>query len=234
MKDSYRAVFFDLDGTLRIPKPNPTEAFIHFARSLGIEISSADERHVKRWAHQYWGQETLVQQDMIQFDTDTFWINYSTLLLKQVNVIENLEERANLVREYFRDGYEPTDHLVEGCQETLTGLKEKGYHIGLISNRSSPLDDAVSMLGLNGLFDFTLAAGEIDCWKPNPGIFSHALSFYDDLLPYECIYVGDNYYADGYGSAAANLYPVIFDPENLYESFDFCRIQRISLLLEWL
>ncbi len=234
MKDSYRAVFFDLDGTLRIPKPNPTEAFIHFARSLDIEISLANERRVKRWAHQYWGQEILVQQDMVQFDTDAFWINYSTLLLKQVNVIENLEGRAKLVREYFRDAYHPDDHLVEGCRKTLTGLKEKGYYVGLISNRSAPLDSAVSMLELDGLFDFTLAAGEIDCWKPNPGIFLHALSFYDDLLPHECIYVGDNYYADGCGASAANLYPVIFDPEDLYTSCDFYRIQRIDALLEWL
>ena len=234
MSNLYRAVFFDLDGTLRIPKPNPTEAFIEFARSLGVKVSLKNEQHVKRWAHKYWGQESLVQQDMVQFDTDSFWINYSKLLLEQINETEQLEKRAKLVREHFRDGYEPIVDVADGCQKTLMGLREKGYHVGLISNRSTPLNKTVSQLGLDGMFDFTLAAGEIKCWKPNPGIFTHALTFYDDLSPHECVYVGDNYYADGQGASAANFYPVIFDPDNLYELSDFRRIQRIDDLLEWL
>ena len=57
MVNNFKAVFFDLDGTIRIPTPSPTDAFVQFARSLNIKISSTAEKRVKLWAHHYWGQE---------------------------------------------------------------------------------------------------------------------------------------------------------------------------------
>ncbi|MFQ5421457.1 MAG: hypothetical protein ACE5EY_13975, partial [Anaerolineae bacterium] len=75
MTTKYKAVFFDLDGTIRIATPSPTDAFVLFARSLDIEISSSAERRVMLWAHHYWGQDQRVKQDMERFDIDDFWIN---------------------------------------------------------------------------------------------------------------------------------------------------------------
>ncbi|MCP5095639.1 MAG: HAD family hydrolase [Chloroflexi bacterium] len=234
MSDSYKAVFFDLDGTLRIATPSPPAAFIHYARTLDIQINSVTERHVKLWAHEYWGQESLVQHDLSRFDHDEFWFNYSRLLLEKVHVTQNIGNRAKLVSEWFWNEYDPQIEVAAGSIITLANLKKKGYLLGLISNRSAPFDDEVALLGFEGLFDFTLAAGEISCWKPNPGIFTHAIKAFDNLQPQECIYVGDNYFADGMGAKAAGMVPVIFDPENLYTTSIFRRIQKMDDLLNWL
>jgi len=234
MTVKYKAVFFDLDGTIRITYPSPTDAFVLYARSLNIPITPLAEKRVKLWAHHYWGQDQRVKQDMERFDLDEFWVNYSRQLLEKVNVTENLTHQAQLVHEWFGNEYAPHVTLAETCYETLSELKNKGYVLGLISNRSTPLHEAVTELGLDGFFDITLAAGEIGYWKPNPLIFSHALACIPNLEPQQCIYVGDNYYADGYGASAAGILPVIFDPDNLYATHPFLRITQHNQLLQWL
>lgn len=234
MATQYKAVFFDLDGTLRITTPSPTDAFLLYARSLNIKITPMAEKRVKLWAHHYWGQDQRIKQDMERFGLDGFWINYSRRLLEKVNVMEDIEQRARMVREWFGNGYNPHVALAEFGYETLQQLKNMGYQLGLISNRATPLDETVTELGLNGLFDITLAAGEVGCWKPNPAIFFHALKHFEDLKPHQCIYVGDNYYADGHGAEAAGMLPVIFDPDNLYKNSSFLSIQRVDEILYWL
>ncbi|MCP4356564.1 MAG: HAD family hydrolase [Chloroflexi bacterium] len=224
----YKAVFFDLDGTLRIPTPGPTAAFIHFARSLDIDISPTAEKRVKLWAHHYWGQNELVKQDMEQFGRDSFWVNYSKLLLEAVDVSSDLMQRARLVREWFETGYTPQVELASGAIDLLTGLKQAGIILGLVSNRTDPLQEAVAELGLEEFFDMTLAAGEIGCWKPNPAIFHHALSQFTGLRPECCLYIGDNYYADGLGAERAGMMPVLFDPDDLYSQSTFKRINCMS------
>lgn len=234
MKRLHKAVFFDLDGTLRITTPTPTAAFVWFARSLGITITPVAEQRVKVWAHHYWGQDELVKEDMARFTTDEFWLNYSKALLEVVEATHNLTERATQVREWFNTGYTPHVELAERSYEVLFSLKQSGYWLGLVSNRSDPLDNVVAELGLTGLFDVMLAAGEIGFWKPNPTIFHQALTRLEGVQASECIYVGDNYYADGYGAEQAGLLPVIFDPENLYPQCSYRRIHHMQELLPML
>ena len=231
MKNIFNAIFFDLDCTLRIPTHSPTDAFIMFARSINVHIDSVSERHVKVWAHKYWGQHQLVQEDMERFDTDGFWINYSRLLLENVKAKQDINNRAKLIREWFDDGYNPTVTIAPGSVKILSWLKEQGYTLGVISNRSQPFDDVLEQLQLDTFFDYRLAAGEIGIWKPNPLIFSHFMAQFDNLMPGECIYVGDNYYADGLGAKAAGLYPVLFDPDDIYEQPGLKRIQHMEEIL---
>jgi len=230
MTDQIKAVFFDFDGTLRIPTPGPTDAFVEYARSLNIDISPAVEKRVKLWAHRYWGQEHLVKKDIKRFDTDDFWINYSKLLLQKVDVSIDLMKRARLIREWFDQEYKPEVNLVGGCQQTLTKLREMGFVLGVISNRPDPLHEELTVLGLDGYFDINLTAGEVGFWKPNPKIFHYAIDQFVDLQAAECIYVGDNYHADYLGAKAAGLTPILYDPENLYDHSNHQRIRQMSEL----
>lgn len=216
MTTQYKAVFFDLDGTLRLPFPSPVDAFIQFARSQQIHIDEASTRRVKIWAHRYWGQDAFLVEEMKRLGEDGFWINYSRHLLEKVEVRDNLEERARLVREWFGSEYLPMVQLAPGSVELLARLKDAGYILGVISNRSAPFHDVLDQLEIASWFDMTLAAGEIGYWKPNVAIFNHARSQFTDLAASECIYVGDNYFADGIGASKAGMIPVIFDPDGLY------------------
>lgn len=216
MTQPYKAIFFDLDGTLRIPSPGPTDAFIQFARSQQIEIDETAVRRVKIWSHRYWGQDNQVIEDMNQLGEEGFWLNYSRLLLETVGVTHNLDALARQVREYFGSGYAPEVTLAAGAAELFATLKAAGYHLGVVSNRSNTFHEVLEQLEITNWFDMTLAAGEIGCWKPNTAIFHHARSFFDNLAAAESVYVGDNYFADGVGAKRAGMLPIIYDPDGLY------------------
>lgn len=234
MTTRYKAVFFDLDGTLRLPTPSPTDAFIQFARSQQIYIDEASTRKVKIWAHEYWSQDLLLSAEMARLGEDTFWINYSRMLLETVQAIDDLETRARHVREYFGSDYAPEVQLAPGALDLLAQLKSDGYILGVISNRSKPFANVITDLGLDDCFDMTLAAGEIGCWKPNPAIFDHARSRFATLEAAECIYVGDNYFADGIGAQSAGMTPIIFDPDALYGEETLACISDLSQVVAFL
>lgn len=226
-----KAVFFDLDGTLRIPVPSPTQAFIQIAQSMNIPISETAVRKIKLWAFHFWGQDKRIKEQMDKLGFDAFWVHYSSLLLDQVSPQENNIERATFISRWFQTEYAPEVSLETTCLNTLAYLREQNYVLGLISNREEPLHDVVQSLGLEGFFDLTLAAGEISVWKPNPAIFNHALAYFPQLEPHMCLYVGDNYFADSIGARAAGLIPVTFDPESIYDSIDCSRIEKIEQLI---
>jgi putative hydrolase of the HAD superfamily len=155
-------------------------------------------------------------------------VNYSRQLLEKVAVKDNLQERAQLVREWFDSEYVPAVGLASGATELLAQLKRDGYILGVISNRSQPFHEVLERLEIADWFDIILAAGEIGCWKPNVGIFDHARSHFVDLAAAECVYVGDNYYADGIGASKAGMTPIIFDPEGLYDDMSFPCIAELE------
>ncbi len=228
MTTHYKAVFFDLDGTLRIPSPSPTEAFIQFARSQQIYIDEDAARQVKIWAHQYWGQDAFLIEEMNRLGEDQFWLSYSQLLLEKVNVKDSVQARAQLVRDWFRSDYLPEVQLAAGASELLAQLKDFGCILGVISNRTAPFHDVLTQLQIAEWFDITLAAGEVGYWKPNTAIFDHVLSQFPGLTAAECIYVGDNYFADGIGASNAGMTPIVFDPEGLYGNSSFCCVRELG------
>ncbi len=229
--ENIQAFFFDLDGTLRIPTPSPVDAFIQIAGSLGITISAEKARDVKLWAFQFWAQDKRIKEEMDRLGMNQFWVYYSGLLLDAVDPAENSLDRAKYISTWFQTKYEPHVQLEPTCLKTLHYLKNKGYFLALVSNRESPLHDAVQRLGLADIFDLTLAAGEIGIWKPNPTIFLHALSYFPQLSPHQCAYIGDNYYADSVGAEAAGFLPITFDPESIYDSIDSITIQQLEELI---
>ena len=85
------------------------------------------------------------------------------------------------------------------CGRVLPQLKQAGYILGVISNRDKPFQDLLHEHGIGEFFEFSLAAGEVNTFKPEPGVFEHALREMN-LSPQDVIYVGDNYYADVVGA----------------------------------
>jgi putative hydrolase of the HAD superfamily len=113
--------------------------------------------------------------------------------------------------------------------ETLRSLKQSGYRLAVVSNRSRAYDELLESLGLDTFFEFALAAGEHDAWKPEPHIFNLALERLG-VSASETLYVGDNYYADVIGAQRASLRPVLIDPENIFPEADCTSIRSIGEL----
>ena len=108
-------------------------------------------------------------------------------------------------------------------------MKQQGYILGVISNRDKPFQDVLQEHGIGEFFDFSLAAGEVNIFKPEPGVFEHALQRLN-LSPREAIYVGDNYYADVVGARRAGLQPILYDPIGIFPDPDCVSIKSFDEL----
>lgn len=212
-----RAIFFDLDGTLRHDRPGGVETFFRYAREMGLEIDPGAAVRGERWTYDYWAESDEFKADADKFkdDNDAFWLHYTVKHLRACGVAGPLAEYARAIRKRFAEEFKPNHHVPEDVAPTLAALRNHGYTVGLVSNRTEPLMAICEDLGLIHLFDFTLSAGQADSWKPDRGIFDRA-SEIAGVPNSAAAYVGDNYYADILGSSNAGLRPVLIDPRGLF------------------
>ena len=213
-----RAIFFDLDGTLRHNDPAPEKVIFDLAVKLGATDSPERRRWALRWAHYYWAQSAEMLQDVETYkeSEEDFWCNYIRQNLAAFECPPDLLEQIfPPVSQYMNEQYKPQDRVIPGVLDTLETLKMAGFGLALISNRTKPYLELLQKLNLDSYFELVVAAGEIEAWKPEPEIFLHALREMD-FKAEETIYVGDNYFADVVGAQRAGLQPVLLDPEGIF------------------
>ena len=222
--DRYSNVFFDLDGTLRHNDPPARDIFYQFAAELGFEITPAQSVAVERWVNWYWADSKELFDDLESFgpwrDNRDFWVNLARRQFLQLGTEEAFaEELALVVTVKMRENYESEDCVPDDVIPTLRSLRQAGFKLGLVSNRSDPLDKIVEDLGLMGMFDLMLAAGEVGWYKPDPRLLLFAAERLG-VEPGETLYLGDNFHADVLGASAAGMTPVLLDPRGLYPEAD--------------
>jgi len=228
-----QAVFFDLDGTLRHSIPTGGEVFNQYVASLGFSYTEEDRLRALRWEHQYWASSTDLRDDLLAHsaDTENFWIEYSRRRLLALGAtLEWAGEVAAKASAHMGEMYKPESVVYEDVRRTLPTLREAGYVLAVISNRDRPFQDVLESHNLSEFFPYSLAGGEVDVYKPEPGIFEHALKQMK-VTASETVYVGDNYYADILGARRAGLQPVLYDPEHIFPEADCVTIRSFDELI---
>lgn len=229
---SIKAIFFDLDGTLRHNIPSGDQILNAYLIEHGISIDPEDHLKAMRWEYSYWANSPDLRDDIIahSMDTDQFWTEYTKRRLLALNLsVEQSTEFAPKVSKHMGESYKPESIVPEDVRRVLPELKKAGYTMAVISNRDRPFQDVLDSHGLSEFFDFSLAGGEVDIYKPEPGIFEHALKR-ANLTPQETVYVGDNYFADVIGSRRAGLQPVLYDPSGIFVDVDATIIKSFDEL----
>jgi len=228
-----KAVFFDLDGTLRHSVPEGGEVFSAYVASLGLQVNEEDRLRAVRWEHNYWASSADLRDDLLAHssDTDNFWIEYSRRRLIALGASPAWAvEFAPQASAHMGEMYKPESIVTEDVRRTLPMLKQAGYIMAVISNRERPFQDTLDSHGLSAFFPYALAGGEVDIYKPEPGIFEHALKRMNVTAP-ETVYVGDNYYADVVGARRAGLQPVLYDPHLIFPDADCTTIRSFDELI---
>ena len=230
-----KAVFYDLDGTLRTSHPSPRDAFADQAACLGLAMTAEDRLRATRWEHCYFAESDEVRADRLAFpDSQAFWINYGRRQLIALGASAGIaEELALPLHQYMNEHYQPDDILMPGVHQALKMLKESGRILAVVSNRDEPYQDYLQEIGLWEYFDFSLAAGEVNSWKPDRGVFERALQI-GAVKADETIYVGDNYYADIVGARNAGMKPVLLDVRGVFDRPGCPVIQSHTQLLDLL
>lgn len=213
-----KAVFFDLDGTIRHNLPSGGEVFANYAVQLGLHTTDEDRLRSMRWEHFYWANSRELLDDRSRFDGQEteFWDQYSLRQLVALGASTmQAAELAPKVNQYMLECYKPASIVPEDARRVLTELLQRGCRMALISNRTNPYQEEIEALGLGTYFAFSLAGGEINAFKPQPEIFRHACRRLE-VEPQEAAYVGDNYFADVVGARRAALRPVLYDPRGIF------------------
>jgi len=229
---SIKAIFFDLDGTLRHSVPEGGQVFDEYLMSLGHSLIEEARHRAMRWEYLYWANSADLRDDLLAHsaDTDNFWIEYSRRRLVAVGLSPaSAKGLAPEISAHMGEMYKPESIVPEDVRRLLPALKGAGYILAVISNREKPFHDVLASHNLNEYFHFSLAAGEVDIYKPDPGVFKHALDR-ANVSAQETVYVGDNYFADVVGSRRAGLQPVLYDPNGIFPEADCSTIKSFDEL----
>jgi HAD superfamily hydrolase (TIGR01662 family) len=232
LNSSIKAIFFDLDGTLRHSVPSGGEVFTDYVVTLGLRVNHEDRIRGMRWEHLYWANSVDLRDDLIAHsgDTENFWIEYSRRRLIALGASPAWAlTYAPKVSIHMGAEYKPESIVPDEVRRALADLKQAGYIMAVLSNRDRPFQETLDTHRISEFFDFSVAAGEVDSFKPDPGLFEHALKR-ADLTAEEAIYVGDNYFADVVGSRRAGLTPVLYDPIGIFPEADCTIIKSFDEL----
>ena len=125
--------------------------------------------------------------------------------------------------------YRPESVIPDDVRRALVQLKEAGYSMAVLSNRSQPFQETLDTHTIGEFFDFAVAGGEVNSYKPDPGLFEHALQR-AKVSAGEAVYVGDNYFADVVGSRRAGLTPILYDPVGIFPEAECTTIKTFDEL----
>jgi HAD superfamily hydrolase (TIGR01509 family) len=229
-KNGISTILFDLDGTLRHNRPSYNQAFCDYMCQLGAPDSPENRRSAMRWLHYYWAQsqEMLADREKYGEQVEAFWTNHARLGLIAFGCpADRAETLAPELYSLMVEDYQPENWVPDDVPVMLQALKDGGFKLGVVSNRTHSFLEELENLGIQDYFDCAFAAGELNSWKPEPEIFLHALRHLG-IEAHETIYVGDNYYADILGAQQAGLQPVLLDPERIFPEADCLVIQAIG------
>ena len=226
-----KAILFDLDGTLRHHLPSGGEVFIDYLKSIGVKFSAEDNIRAVRWEHFYFANSLEIQKDKEEFkDSDAFWLNFAARRMTALGLPQpQVAELAPQVSAHMKEFYKPEVHVPPEAPQVLGALKKDGFILGVVSNRDEPYHVELKDLELDSYFNFSLAAGEIQSFKPDPRIFERGLELAGTSAQ-ETMYIGDNYFADIVGSLRAGLTPVLYDPITVFPDAECAVIKSFEEL----
>ena len=227
-----KAVFFDLDGTLRHSVPQGGQVFTDYVITLGLAVTPENRKRAMRWEHMYWANSPDLRDDLLAHsgETENFWVEYSRRRLVALGASPDVAiEFAPKASMHMGSEYKPESVTPDDVHRALIQLKQDGYLMAVLSNRDKPFQEVLDTHNISEYFHFSFAGGEVDAYKPDPRFFEHALQR-AGVTAREAVYVGDNYFADVIGASRAGLTPILIDPEGIFPEAECITIKSFDEL----
>jgi HAD superfamily hydrolase (TIGR01549 family) len=238
------AAIFDLGGTLYRTERDLGDVHRRVLTEVGLagladipdhELEGAQSRGPDVWLDEYMLKK---QADLHWEPSREDWVEYDKRLLKSLGAEGDIERLANeyqaLWDEWLRvDRYMPLD----GCRDTLVELKNRGYKLGIASNRFGDPRSFLRRDGNLSLFESVEYTNVPGYKKPSPYML---LKVADDLgvNPRRCVYVGNYVKYDVEAAIRGEMIPILIIECNRQERevapADTAVIEHLPELLELL
>lgn len=192
----YKAVIFDLFGTLVYKFP--VNESIGVLREMAAVLRVPEEDFIRLWFGSFNERHSGCFPDL---EAD---IDYVAQKLGIRADGEQLRTAAQINLDYV------ATHITAkpGAVELLSGLKEKKYRIGLVSNWSDEVPTVWQDIPLSMYFDVSVFSCKAGIMKPDPRIYRMAIEQLG-VTPGECLYIGDGDSSEISGAAAAGMGAVL-------------------------
>ena len=213
---SYRAIIFDLDGTLIDNHTSCVAAFNSLCRLFPQALDPKSEIqmekifrlfHLKRPAVSYrWFCKTYQWENAPSFAA--FWALWLKLYMASITP--------------FSDSI-----------DTLKELRSRGYRIGMITNGDTHFQrEKLKSSGLKEYLDHIIISGEIGIQKPDPRIYQISADVLGVDLS-KCLFVGNTNSTDIAGAFNAGMDAMLVHNENnrLHAAY---HAESVSALLDFL
>ena len=206
----YKAIFFDVGGTLLKVHPSVGDVYARYARPHGFSGNARelDQRFGAEWKRMG-GMESLGAAKGVEIEKK-FW---SELLYRVFEISGGLRD-FDVFFETVYDAFKKREHwkIFEDVTDSgiLAWLKNKGIVLGIISNWDSRLPEILENIGLAHYFDFILASMVVGSAKPDKFIFQEALRL-SGAANHEACHIGDELKTDFHGAQQVGLDAVLID-----------------------
>ena len=203
-----RAVLFDFGGTLfdyETTAPGERAGLIALAQSAGIIAEERDIRRAYRAAlkevfYRYLPRPYYLHHDMFQDALQATASHFGTTFTPDQLDGYRAEQRQRRTQDF---------RLREGVRETLGTLRQRGFHLGMVSNvDNEQFSHMMQLSQLGSCFDALLTSEQAQSCKPDQAIFSQALK-QAGCAPDEAYFVGDSLQQDIAGANRAGMRSVL-------------------------
>ena len=230
MLSRYKAVFFDVGGTLLRVEPSVGEVYATHARPFGFVGSSDELDHLfrKEWSKSG-GIASLSSKSGEKVERE-FWRNLVFQVFEPSGGLNDFERYFEIVYEAFarEDHWRIFDDVVNSG--IFEKWKKSGVTLGVISNWDSRLHEILKSTNLADYFDFILASAEVGSAKPDKTIFIEALKR-SGVNSQEACHIGDEPIADVQGAKNAGIDAILIDRKGRHEKETFTKIHSFRELL---
>jgi len=212
----YKAVLFDVGGTLLRVEPSVGEVYAIYARPFGFKGSG---KELNQLFHREWinsgGIESLGKKSGEQAERD-FWKSLVFQVFEHSGGLENFEHYFEIIYEAFarKDHWHIFDDVIDSG--ILEKLKKSSVTLGVVSNWDSRLHAILRGTGLAEHFDFILASAEVGSAKPDKKIFIEAIRR-SGVNPTEVCHIGDDLRADIQGANSVGIEAILIDRNNKHK-----------------
>ena len=229
MLSKYKAVFFDVGGTLLRVKPSVGDVYATYARSFGFKGSAKELNQLfqREWTD-LGGMESLGNSSGKEAER-SFWKRLVYQVFEHYGGLENFEDYFEIIYEAFtrKDHWHVFDDVISSG--ILNKLKNRGVTLGVVSNFDSRLHTILESTGLAQYFDFILASAEVGSAKPDKNIFNEAISK-SGVSYSEACHIGDDLRADIHGANSVGIDAILVDRNQKHKKIGLTTVNSFQEL----